>query len=82
MPKSWIIAVAALGVSVGQASAQQPDFAGKTVEWTVPFSEGGGTDTLARFITPFFSKHLPGSPTVLVRNVPAAGRSPAPTSLR
>jgi len=48
-------------------------FAGKTVEWVIPFSEGGGSDVWARFMAPFLSKHLPGNPNVIVRNAPGGG---------
>jgi tripartite-type tricarboxylate transporter receptor subunit TctC len=48
-------------------------FAGKTVEWTIPYGEGGGNDAWARFFAPYLSKHLPGRPAVVVRNVPGGG---------
>lgn len=59
------------GLAGGQAQAV--DFSGKTVEFTIPFSVGGGSDTWARFNAPFLSKHLPGQPTVVVLNVPGGG---------
>lgn len=49
------------------------NFAGETIEWFVPFAEGGGTDVWARFFAPFLSRYLPGEPNVLVRNVPGGG---------
>jgi tripartite-type tricarboxylate transporter receptor subunit TctC len=54
-------------------SAQGADFAGKTVEWVIPFAEGGGSDVWARFLAPYLSKHLPGKPNVIIRNVPGGG---------
>lgn len=48
-------------------------FAGKTIEMIVPFSPGGGSDTLGRFNAPFLSKHLPGKPNVIVVNDPGGG---------
>lgn len=48
-------------------------FAGKTIEWTIPFGNGGGSDTWARFNAPFLMKHLPGNPTVIVNNNPGGG---------
>lgn len=48
-------------------------FAGQTIEWLVPFKEGGGADTWARFNVPFFSKYLPGQPVVIINNVPGGG---------
>lgn len=48
-------------------------FAGQTIEWIVPFKEGGGGDTWARFNAPFFQRHLPGNPSVIVSNIPGGG---------
>ncbi|WP_245676640.1 Bug family tripartite tricarboxylate transporter substrate binding protein [Devosia elaeis] len=57
-----------------KALAQGPvDFAGQTIEWWMPFAEGGGSDVWARFFAPFLSKHLPGQPNVVIRNVPGGG---------
>ncbi len=49
------------------------DFAGKTIEWIIPFSEGGGSDKWARFYAPLLSEALPGKPTIVVKNMPGAG---------
>ncbi|WP_409418924.1 hypothetical protein ACJ3XJ_17325 [Marinomonas sp. RS-M-Aa-14] len=44
---------------------------------TVPFSEGGGSDTLIRALTPYLSDALPGKPTILIRNEPGGGGIPS-----
>src|SRR5690625_3425482 len=49
------------------------DFSGKTIQFVIPFSEGGGSDVWARFYAPYLSKYLPGKPNVVVRNVPGGG---------
>ena len=49
------------------------DFSGETVEWTIPFGVGGGTDVWARFVAPQLADTLPGKPTVVVLNVPGGG---------
>ncbi len=68
------LAGAAVALSAGlPAHAQKVSYAGKTVEWVVPFGTGGGTDVWARFLAPFLSKYLPGNPNVVVRNVPGGG---------
>jgi tripartite-type tricarboxylate transporter receptor subunit TctC len=36
-------------------------------------STGGGYDTMTRAIARFIGKHIPGNPTVVVRNMPGAG---------
>ncbi len=64
-------AAAAFGLA-GPASAQV-SFEGKTIEWIIPFSAGGGSDTWARFNAPLLSKYLPGEPTVVVVNEPGGG---------
>ncbi|MEZ5043156.1 MAG: hypothetical protein R2828_24885 [Saprospiraceae bacterium] len=48
-------------------------FEGKTIEWITPFKEGGGGDTWARFNAPYFQKHIPGHPTILINNIPGGG---------
>ncbi len=48
-------------------------FAGKTIEWIIPFKEGGGGDTWARFNAPFFQKHIPGNPAIIISNIPGGG---------
>ena len=68
---SGLAASALLGSKV---LAQSPvDFSGKTIEWWMPFSEGGGSDVWARFFAPYLSKYLPGQPNVIIRNVPGGG---------
>jgi tripartite-type tricarboxylate transporter receptor subunit TctC len=48
-------------------------FAGKTVTISVPVAPGGGYDTYARLVARHIRKHLPGHPTVIVKNMPGAG---------
>lgn len=55
------------------ARAQQPYYAGKTIELIVPFGPGGGTDIEARFMAPYFEKHIPGNPRFVIRNMPGGG---------
>lgn len=55
---------------VGLATAKAADFSGKTIEWVVPFREGGGTDRWARFYAPLLSEKLPGRPKVVIKNIP------------
>lgn len=71
----------AMGLALGAAAAlgfaapasAEVDFAGKTIEWIIPFSAGGGSDTWARFNAPLLSKYLPGNPVVVVVNEPGGG---------
>lgn len=66
--------VAALGIGLvmpfAAAAQDQVDFSGQTVEFIIPYGEGGGTDAWARFFAAYIGEHLPGDPNVVVRNVP------------
>jgi tripartite-type tricarboxylate transporter receptor subunit TctC len=55
------------------APLKAADFSGKRITAIVPFSPGGGSDTLVRFLAPYLRKYLPGNPAIIVRNVPGAG---------
>ncbi len=63
----------ALSLSAISTTATAQDFSGERIEWIVPFKEGGGTDTWARFFLPKVSESLPGSPTVVIKNIPGGG---------
>lgn len=58
---------------MGSAAQAQVSFAGKTIEWIIPFSPGGGSDVWARFNAPLLQKYLPGNPVVVVVNEPGGG---------
>ena len=68
---SLFAALLALALTPGAAFAQSADFSGKTIEWIIPFAEGGGTDRWARFYAPLLSDNLPGKPSVVIKNDPA-----------
>ncbi len=48
-------------------------YRGKQVTLVVGSSSGGGYDLYARLVARFMSKHIPGSPNVVVQNMPGAG---------
>ena len=70
-----LIAGLVAGAALGPAAADPvADFyKGRTVTIVVSTSSGGGYDTLARAIGRHIGKHIPGNPTVVVRNMPGAG---------
>jgi tripartite-type tricarboxylate transporter receptor subunit TctC len=77
--KSSLAAAAVVGfagVSAPEVAAQKVDFSGKRIEVIVPFAPGGGSDVYTRALAPYFEKHLPGKPTIIVRNVPGARSIP------
>lgn len=65
--------LAGMAVLPAAHAAQEADFSGKRVHITVPFPPGGGSDVYSRAFAPYLEKHLPGSPTVVIRNVPGGG---------
>jgi tripartite-type tricarboxylate transporter receptor subunit TctC len=48
-------------------------FKGKTVELYVGYSAGGGYDVYGRLLSRHVGKHIPGNPSVVVKNMPGAG---------
>ncbi len=56
------------------AAVAAPFYEGKTVTIIVPFSPGGPTDVNARTFSRFWAGHIPGRPTLVVKNLPG-GRS-------
>ena len=65
--------LAAAATAVLGAPLHAADFSGETIDFVIPFSEGGGSDKWARFYAPLLSEALPGQPNVVVKNEPGAG---------
>jgi tripartite-type tricarboxylate transporter receptor subunit TctC len=53
--------------------AQAPFYQGKTITLIVGSGAGTAYDLYARLLGSYLGKHLPGNPSVLVQNMPAAG---------
>jgi tripartite-type tricarboxylate transporter receptor subunit TctC len=69
------VACAALALSLIAIPGVAPaaDFSGKTIEFTIPVTTGGGSDVWARFFAPLIAAELPGKPTIVVKNVGGGG---------
>jgi tripartite-type tricarboxylate transporter receptor subunit TctC len=68
-----ILAVAAvLAMAFSAVQAEEASFAGKQVTMIIGSAPGGGTDTSGRVIANFIAAHLPGKPSLIVRNIPGA----------
>jgi tripartite-type tricarboxylate transporter receptor subunit TctC len=68
-----VLMVLFLILGVAGARADEPlSFKGKTITVIIASSAGGGTDLSGRLIANFIASHLPGKPTVVVRNMPGA----------
>ncbi len=65
-----------VAVAAGSASAAEMEkyFAGKTITIIVGSSPGGGVDTTARLYAKFASKHHPGHPRFIVKNIKGGGQ--------
>lgn len=75
-----VLAAAALMCTLSAVTARaETSFAGKTVRLLVNFAAGSSTDVFTRMLEPFFAKHLPGHPSVIVVNRPGAGGTNAAT---
>jgi tripartite-type tricarboxylate transporter receptor subunit TctC len=70
---SFIAAVAGGFIAAAAQPALAQSLDGETVEFTIPFSESGGSAQWANFYAPLISQALPGSPTIVVRYRPGAG---------
>ena len=66
-----------IGFCSATDSSINDELSASVVTLTVPFKEGGGTDTWARFIAPYLSRYLPGNPQVQVKNHPGGGSTKA-----
>lgn len=64
------------GLAAAPVLAQKVDFAGKRIDVIIPFAPGGGSDIYMRALAPHLERHLPGKPTLILRNVPGARSIP------
>jgi tripartite-type tricarboxylate transporter receptor subunit TctC len=65
--------VTALPLSIARAQSPAEFYKGKTVEFYIGYSVGGGYDLYARTIARHIGKHIPGNPTVVPKNMEGAG---------
>jgi len=65
--------VGALAITPALAQSVADFYKGKTITVYVGYSPGGGYDTYARTLARHIGKHIPGEPTVIVKNRPGAG---------
>jgi len=67
------VAVGALNVTPATAQSVAEFYNGKQISLLVGASAGGGYDALGRLTARHLGKHIPGHPTIVVQNMPAAG---------
>jgi len=69
-----VAALAALAPSLAQSAEQpRPFYAGKQISIVVGLPPGGGADAYARLVQRYLPRHIAGTPTILVQNMPGAG---------
>ena len=76
VPSRFVAALAAAGAFWIAPAAAQPAsefYRGKTVTIVISSAAGGGYDTLARTVANSLGKHIPGTPSVIVKNMAGAG---------
>jgi tripartite-type tricarboxylate transporter receptor subunit TctC len=59
--------------ATGWAQTPAEFYKGKNVDLMVGYTAGGGYDVYARMIARYIGKHIPGNPTVVVKNLDGAG---------
>ena len=71
---SFVVCLTVLAPRDGYTQAPAGEFfKGKSIRIIVGTSVGGANDDWARFIALYLGKHIPGSPAVVVQNMPGAG---------
>jgi tripartite-type tricarboxylate transporter receptor subunit TctC len=84
-PYRWALAaLLSFLASLAPAFAQEPIpfYKGKTVRIVVGYSPGGGYDLNARILARHLGAHIPGSPNVIVENMPGASSLKAVSYLK
>src|SRR5215471_13994895 len=71
-----LLAVASAALAAVPAAAADY-YAGKTIELVVGGDAGGGYDIYARAVARHLAQHIPGNPTIVVKNMPGAGSTRA-----
>src|SRR3970282_2406891 len=68
---AWVLLVPLiLGTPVLALGASY--YEGKTLTIVVGYKPGGGYDRYARLYAKYLPKHIPGSPTIIIQNMPGA----------
>jgi tripartite-type tricarboxylate transporter receptor subunit TctC len=71
-----LLALASAALAAAPAAAADY-YAGKTIELVVGGDAGGGYDIYARAVARHLAGHIPGNPTIVVKNMPGAGSTRA-----
>jgi len=72
-----VLAVASALLLIATPLRAADYYAGKTLELTVGGGPGGGYDIYARAVARHMSRHIPGQPSIVVKNMPGASSGKA-----
>jgi tripartite-type tricarboxylate transporter receptor subunit TctC len=64
--------IALLFLTAASAETVADFYRGKTIELAIAGAPAGGYDVAARTVANHFGRHIPGNPTVIVKNMPGA----------
>lgn len=70
--KAWVLAWMLLILGMPALALGASPYEGKTLTIVVGYKPGGGYDRYARLYAKYLPKHIPGSPTVIIQNMPGA----------
>lgn len=62
-----------IAATLSGPTVAQDFYRGKTISLIVASGPSGGYDTYTRVLSPHLRRHIPGEPTIVVQNMPAAG---------
>src|SRR5438067_11726255 len=72
-----LLAAIAIAAFIAGPAAAADYYGGKTIEFVVGGDAGGGYDIYARAVARHLGRHIPGNPTIIVKNMPGAGSTRA-----
>jgi tripartite-type tricarboxylate transporter receptor subunit TctC len=69
------VVLSALGLAAlpAAANADEDFYKGRQIALILSADVGGGYASYARAFAPFFSKHIPGNPNIIIQHMPGAG---------
>jgi tripartite-type tricarboxylate transporter receptor subunit TctC len=68
-----VLLVGVLSAQAHAADDVAAFYKGRTVTLAVGFGSGGGNDAYARMLARVMGRHMPGSPNIVIQNMPGAG---------
>lgn len=71
------VIAAAAALATAPRAAAEDYYAGKTIDFVIGGNPGGGFDVYARALSRHLSRHIPGRPAIVAKNMPGAGSTKA-----